>query len=193
MGRPRSFDEDVVLERATRAFWEQGYEATSLADLEAATGLAKGSLYKAFEGKHDLFKKALERYVLGGRKRIKTALEDAPSGATGLERWLRAIADSATGGSVRIGCFAVNCTVERGPNDPEIRALLVENEKLTEGLYAAAIRRGMEEGDFRSDIDPVAAARYINGIIHGMQVLGKSSLDRDQAERMIQLALRALS
>lgn len=44
VGRPREFDEDVVLEAAMEAFWQGGYETTSLADLMTATGLQKGSL-----------------------------------------------------------------------------------------------------------------------------------------------------
>jgi AcrR family transcriptional regulator len=31
----------------TLTFWKQGYQATSMRDLEAATGLTAGSLYKA--------------------------------------------------------------------------------------------------------------------------------------------------
>ena len=60
VGRPREFDEDAVLTAAMDAFWRQGYEATSLSDLCACTGLHKGSLYQAFGGKHELFMKSLE-------------------------------------------------------------------------------------------------------------------------------------
>jgi TetR/AcrR family transcriptional repressor of nem operon len=55
MPRPRSFDEDHVLELVRQRFWDTGYAATSLDDLMTATGLAKGSLYGAFGDKHTLF------------------------------------------------------------------------------------------------------------------------------------------
>ena len=63
MARPREFDIDHVLNAAMHAFWQRGYEATSLADLMEATGLQKGSLYKAFGDKHSLFMQALNRYL----------------------------------------------------------------------------------------------------------------------------------
>ena len=51
MARPREFDYDDVVEQAMYLFWRQGYQNTSIDDVESATGLTKGSLYKAFKNK----------------------------------------------------------------------------------------------------------------------------------------------
>lgn len=59
MGRPRNFDENVVLEQASIVFARLGYNATSVDDLVTATGLQRGSLYKAFGSKKNLFEKVL--------------------------------------------------------------------------------------------------------------------------------------
>jgi len=32
-GRPRAFDREIALERATRLFWTKGYDSTSISDL----------------------------------------------------------------------------------------------------------------------------------------------------------------
>ena len=44
------------------AFWKNGYAATSLDDLAAATGMNRPSLYAAFGDKRDLYLKTLTRY-----------------------------------------------------------------------------------------------------------------------------------
>ena len=59
MGLTRSFDEAEVLARAAAAFVSTGFEGTSVDDLVAATGLFRGSLYKAFGSKRGLFLAAL--------------------------------------------------------------------------------------------------------------------------------------
>ena len=64
MARPHEFDMDVALDATMSAFWTKGYDATSMTDLVRATGLQKGSIYKAFDDKHDLFMKSLTRYSI---------------------------------------------------------------------------------------------------------------------------------
>jgi TetR/AcrR family transcriptional regulator, transcriptional repressor for nem operon len=63
MGRPRSFNEEAVLDAAAEAFVKGGYEGTSIDDLVKALNLHRGSLYKAFGSKHGLFLAVLRRYV----------------------------------------------------------------------------------------------------------------------------------
>ena len=59
MGRQRTFDEAEVIVQSASVFLRQGYEGTSIDDLLAATGLHRGSLYKAFASKRGLFLAAL--------------------------------------------------------------------------------------------------------------------------------------
>ena len=55
MARPREFDREEALERATGVFWAKGYASTSTDDLLT-------SLYNAFQDKRALYLEALERY-----------------------------------------------------------------------------------------------------------------------------------
>jgi TetR/AcrR family transcriptional repressor of nem operon len=66
MARPRNFDEDEVIVKVADVFGRLGYNAASIDDLLAATGLQRGSLYKAFGSKRNLFEKVLERALLPG-------------------------------------------------------------------------------------------------------------------------------
>lgn len=59
MARPRSFDELEVLSKARELFATKGYNGTSIDDLVRVTGLLRGSLYKAFGSKRNLFEMVL--------------------------------------------------------------------------------------------------------------------------------------
>lgn len=63
MSRPREFDIDEALEKATRLFWTKGYAQTSLNDLEEGLQVGRQSIYGAFGGKRELFVKTLDRYT----------------------------------------------------------------------------------------------------------------------------------
>ena len=61
-GRPREYDPDRALASATRVFWKNGYAATSLDELAAATGMNRPSLYAGFGDKRELYLETLKRY-----------------------------------------------------------------------------------------------------------------------------------
>ena len=65
----KSFDESEVIELAMRVFWAKGYAATSISDITKATGIKRGSLYNAFEGKDDLFMRGLLKYDIDRRRK----------------------------------------------------------------------------------------------------------------------------
>jgi AcrR family transcriptional regulator len=115
MGRPRTFDEQEVVEAARCQFWATGYHGTSVGDLAKATGLGKGSLYGAFGDKHQLFLRVFDEYcagaVAGADARLAGPEDQALQRAHG---WLLASA----GSSDERGCLLAKGTAELSGEDP---------------------------------------------------------------------------
>ncbi len=63
MARKKSFDPAETMAAMVEVFWDKGYTGTSLADLEAATGLDRKSLYNTFGVKKEIFNAALTAYL----------------------------------------------------------------------------------------------------------------------------------
>ena len=63
MARPRQFVEDEVVKMAADHFARFGYSATSIDDLVLACGLQRGSIYKAFGSKLNLFTLCFDKYA----------------------------------------------------------------------------------------------------------------------------------
>jgi len=61
-GRPREFEREDAIDKAMELFWEQGYEATGVAELCDRMGVGRQSLYNTFGDKESLFVEALSRY-----------------------------------------------------------------------------------------------------------------------------------
>ena len=128
MGRPRHFDDDVVVERAMDAFWTHGYANTSPAHLAAATGIAKGSLYNAFGSKRELFDRALARYGELVSQLGQDLLARPGSTRECLGSALRHIVDSDLAQPLRRGCLVANTAAELAGHDPEIARTLAPDE-----------------------------------------------------------------
>ena len=114
MGRPRGFVEEQVLDTVMDLFWERGYQATGLADLEEATHLKRSSLYRAFGSKEDLFSKALDRYIGRVTLDVLGIMEGPESNVDDAERFFRRLAARFRDDEplARRGCLWVNSIVE---------------------------------------------------------------------------------
>lgn len=64
-GPPAAFDDEIALRQAMYAFWEYGYEGTSMRILMALMQINKASIYAAYGSKEALFKKTVEKYLQG--------------------------------------------------------------------------------------------------------------------------------
>src|ERR1700720_3692453 len=66
-GRPRAYQPEIALGKALDLFRKDGFAATSLDDLSAATGMNRPSLYSAFGDKRELYIKSYQRYRADAR------------------------------------------------------------------------------------------------------------------------------
>ncbi|WP_394827135.1 TetR/AcrR family transcriptional regulator [Pendulispora albinea] len=194
MGRPKTFDDDEVLERVIDCFWRMGYHAVSVRDLEAATGLLKGSLYAAFGDKRSLFLAALARYSEWGPREIQSILAAAPTPREGIERYLRLRAEHCSTGQTRQrGCFLANTAAELSPHDPEIQALVRDGfTKLAEALEPA-ILAAQKLGQIDRAHDARTLARHLVVLVQGMTVVGKTETDPVLVGAAVQMGLSLIN
>jgi AcrR family transcriptional regulator len=103
MARPRQFSREGVLEKALPVFWKHGFAATSLQELERATGVNKSGLYSEFSGKEELFLESLRFYL--DRLPSLAFLTAEPLGWHNIEQFLKLGPGSTEG---QKGCFAIS-------------------------------------------------------------------------------------
>jgi TetR/AcrR family transcriptional repressor of nem operon len=168
MGRPRSFDDDVVIERAMEAFWTHGYAATSPAQLAEATGIAKGSLYNAFSSKRDLFDRCLDLYHRQVSELAHRLLEHPGSARESIRAALEAVADADLANPR--GCLIGNTAVELAGQDPGVARKLQRMQDESTGWFAERILRGQVDGDVPRDRDAEALAEHFANTLAGLRV-----------------------
>lgn len=192
MARLREFDTDTVLDAAMQTFWLRGYEATSLADLMAATGLQKGSIYKAFKDKHSLFMLALRRYLDQSNVLSRQYLEGAVSPMAGVAGWLQEIVSLRGNDCSRRGCFMLNCLVELAPHDQAVKTLLDEHQHYIQMLLSRAIANGQSLGEFRADIPAEELSLLVLNLLQGLVIRSKGAVAVGALHQQVETLLKVL-
>ena len=91
MGRKKQYEREAILALATEIFRKNGFEATSLSSLEAATGLNKKSLYAEFESKEALFQASLDFYMQQKQQEAGCLLLREPLGKANIAAFFRSL------------------------------------------------------------------------------------------------------
>ncbi|MEV4095687.1 TetR/AcrR family transcriptional regulator [Streptosporangium saharense] len=197
MARPRSFDEDRVLDTAMRTFWANGYESTSTRDLCEALGLDRSSVYNAFTNKRELFKRALTRYMDTTTADQLSILDNHELPAAERIRALfTRILQTETANrrdGHGLGCLTVNTTMELAGRDPEIALMLARDTERRVASLSATIRDGQRDGDLGSTRDPAELARFVNAVIAGIRVAAQGGADDATIASIAATAMDALT
>ena len=192
-GRPREFDLDDALRDAVEVFRVHGYHGTSVQDLTEGTGLARGSLYKAFHDKRTLFLAALDQTIAGSLRRIADQLATPGSAKDAIRETLTSYAQRAGSSDGRRGCIMTTAAIELMPEDTEVGIVIGRMFRTIEDLFAAAVIRGQAAGEIPAGHDPRAIGKHLLCTVQGFRVLGTAGLTDADAAAIIGQALRILS
>lgn len=185
-GRPRAYDPDVALAKATETFWAQGFAGASLDDLSAATGMNRPSLYGAFGDKQTLFKAALDAYM----DRSRAAMTEAFRGGGSLREVLTRIYNTALGFYMSDdmggrGCFLASAGLGQALVDSDVRQIVADGlHELDRGIEGLLQRR-QARGELPSSVDPVALGRVTSMMMNALSVRARAGETREQLEATI--------
>ena len=173
-GRPREFDEVEALSKIMQLFWENGYEATGLADILKATGLGKASLYAAYGNKHTMYLKALTQYdSLMVESAVQALCDSGRPASDRLKAFLSAPLEAVRQNNDRRGCFLCNAAADRSALDTDTAALVRSGyAKMQAGLETV-----IAELDTSLTNDQVANnAALALTVYSGLRVMARSSV-----------------
>lgn len=159
-GRP-GHDREHVLRTAVALFNEQGYEATSVADLAQRLGVTKSALYHHIDSKEQILEGALEE-ALGG---LEAALDAALEHPTASERLTGVIR-----GAVLVLASKqpqVTLLLRLRGNSP-IETAALERRRTFDHRVAELMRQAQSETLVRADLDAGTATRLVFGMINSL-------------------------
>jgi TetR/AcrR family transcriptional regulator, copper-responsive repressor len=193
-GRPRAYDPEAALQRATDSFWRSGYSGTSLDEICAATGMNRPSLYAAFGDKHTLYLKALEHYWQLGLVTMREALadRDRPLAEVLMRAYDAQLSIYFSGEGRPRGCFAVGTATTEAVDDPEIRSALAEGLRALDADLEARLQIAREAGELKADADPAALAMVASATLHTIAIRARAGVPRTELREIARKAVSVI-
>ncbi len=192
MARPKAFDEDTALDAAAQVFWSQGYDGTSMSDLEAAMAMGRQSIYNAFGDKRHLFLRALERYTARNREGLKESLLASDAGLDTIGRYFESLVEYATPEGTRPGCLVTNSILEIGEADQDVAGRCAANQAWMIEGFEHALGNAVRSGELPSSLDVPATARLLMSQVYGTIVLAKGGMSRGDLAGTVRALLEQL-
>jgi AcrR family transcriptional regulator len=145
-----------ILEAARACFGRFGFAGATVETIASEAGVSNGLLYQFFRNKEHLFEVAIEEAVRDWA-RAMAAGEREPSAARALEAMFHGSVEFARGDPLLPALLAQDAQLELA----RFRHRSADRVRPHRELVARILRRGIEAGEFRADLDVPSVADVI--------------------------------
>lgn len=183
--RKGEITKEIILERAVELFNVKGYSGFSLSDVMEATGLQKGGIYNHFDSKETL---ALEAFDYGFnivQKRMAEALQGKRDPVERLFAIIQFFENYLESPPLKGGCIVLNTAIDTDDTNPALRDRARQAMDILRAYIQRTVRKGIEQGKIRSEVDPDTVATLIMATVEGALMLGKLYNDSAHIQRAI--------
>jgi TetR/AcrR family transcriptional regulator, copper-responsive repressor len=192
-GRPRAYEPEIALGKALDLFRKDGFAATSLDDLSAATGMNRPSLYGAFGDKRELYIKSYQRYRADAAAAMLEIFRDELPIRERLQRIYAVALDIYLSGETGPrGCFTVMTAASEAVFDPEIRVLVLQGFSQLDKAFAACFDRARKNGELPASADPAVLAQLASATIHTIAIRARAGVPRKELEAIVKGAIELM-
>lgn len=163
------------VQKATYLFWEKGFHATSMRELQEHIDMRPGSIYATFGSKEGLFKESLQHYADMGLNCLQECIDTSDSPLMALRRFIRTIVIDSGLNAPSEMCMLVKTIAELTDNN---KALLMESKRLlkaVEEAFTNLLLEAQKGGELAPTKDPARLARFLQTQVIGLRAYAKAN------------------
>ena len=173
------------------AFWEHGFEATSIAELTAAMGIGAPSLYAAFGDKKQLFREVVEVYGRTHGAFAMRAVAEEKTARDGVARMLREAAAEFTHRDHPRGCLVVPAATNCTPASADVEEQLRRQRNANIDEIQRRIKADVAACVLPAGTDAAMLARFSAAAFQGMSQQARDGATRQQLLAVAEAVMRA--
>lgn len=179
-----------ILDEAAQVFNRQGFAATTVTDILAATGATKGNLYFHFSGMEEIGLEVLRRAGEGFRQFLDAALQ-GPSPGASLDNFFHSALEIHRSTGFVGGCLFGNTALETSDTAPEFLAQVSEVFTAWTGRLGQTVAAAQAAGQLRADLPADWLAELVVAAVEGAIMQSRMQKDDGPLTRALE-TLRTL-
>ncbi|MDV5169874.1 TetR/AcrR family transcriptional regulator [Photobacterium rosenbergii] len=173
MANHAKFDRQQVIDKATSLYWEKGFHATSMRNLQDVIDMRPGSIYAAFGSKEGLFKEALQHYTEQGVAKLAACRANSPSPVAALKLFMEQLVINTQHGAPSGMCMLAKTVAELTGEHEELLQEAKRSFRKMESEFEKLIVEAQELGEIDKEKDPHQLARHIQVQISGLRTYAR--------------------
>jgi len=171
VGRIKTYDEDVVIQSALDCFWKNGYENTSVRQLEKEMGINQFSIYASFKSKSNLYQIVLKKYIDKLNKSYLSKLSKDDSTIIDVERFLIKFGTDMITKKIPGGCLMVSSILNYNKFNKNIQSVIDEFVDLMSIHFKNALENSKEKGLININSSIKKEVKYLLGTTQSISVM----------------------
>ena len=191
-GRPKIFDEQEVINKATQVFWDKCYDAASSDELLSAMGIGKGSFYLTFKGgKQELYERSIQQFADQFYQNFTREITQSDNEIAFLKELFLSLANAPTIGKTR-GCYLGNALVQLSEKDEHTQKIAAQLLKKLQKTFAQTIQKAQESGKMRNRENPEILGWHLCNLWNGIHVTRRMEKSPETLRELIELNFKLL-
>ena len=193
MPRTIAFDYRRALDKATRLFWKNGYEGTSLHDLLKAMKIGESSFYNTLKSKKHFYIECLNHYEETEGLKRSQALMSPPTVSQGIRAQFASVLDCLDdpNSPSRLCMFAAMASVDV-LSDRELRKRIEDRMVNYRSQIAHRLRNDRDRGLLPRELNPETIASIIATYQQGIWRMALLDYNRTAFEGQVDVFLKGL-
>ena len=193
MPRTIAFDYRRALDKATRLFWKNGYEGTSLHDLLKAMKIGESSFYNTLKSKKHLYIECLNHYEETEVRKRSQALMSPPTASQGIRAQFASVLDCLDdpNSPSRLCMFAAMASVDV-LSDRELRKRIEDRMVNYRSQIAHRLRNDRDRGLLPRELNPETIASIIATYQQGIWRMALLDYNRTAFQGQVDVFLKGL-
>ncbi|WP_413699561.1 TetR/AcrR family transcriptional regulator [Psychromonas sp. KJ10-10] len=185
MVKTAKFDRQEVIDKATNLYWQKGFHATSMRNLQDAIDMRPGSIYVAFGNKNGLFKETLRNYTDMSLSNLKQCRSEYESPIEALKMFVKKQVIGTQNDAPNGMCMLAKTIAELTSENQD----LIDITKSFLGEIGAQFVKVIEDaqllGEVESSKNAEDLATHVQIQIAGLRTYGKINNDKNKMDELI--------